>query len=149
MFKWTGEHGARGARATGRAIKVVLLASVFGLASAAGAHAETAASPADPSETIDSLVIVAKRNDAAKTQMRAANAIAVLSAEDLEHTAVHNVAEALGMMPSVNVMNTGSSFFGGIDGASRGEGMFVSIRGLNAEFNVNMINGVTVAQGMP
>lgn len=148
MIRLNGES-ARG-RASG-SMKAALLASVFGLISAGAAHAETAAvaATAEPSETIDSLVIVANRNDATKTQMRAATAISVLSAEDLEHTAVHNVAEALGMMPSVNVMNTGSSFFGGVDGASRGEGMFVSIRGLNAEFNVNMINGVTVAQGMP
>lgn len=149
MKKWNGEDGERLRGQAGGSIKAALLAGVFGLAWASGAQAETAPPSAEPSDTIDSLVIVAKRNDAAKTQMRAANAIAVLSAEDLDHTAVHNVAEALGMMPSVNVMNTGSSFFGGIDGASRGEGMFVSIRGLNAEFNVNMINGVTVAQGMP
>ncbi|MBI1683607.1 TonB-dependent receptor [Caulobacter hibisci] len=130
--------------------KAILLASA--MLAAAGAQVEAAPlaaeTPADPTE-IDSVVIVANRNDAAQAQLKAATAVSVLSAEDLEHTAVHNVAEALGMMPSVNVMNTGSSFFGGIDGASRGEGMFVSIRGLNAEFNVNMINGVTVAQGMP
>jgi TonB-dependent receptor len=149
MNEWNSEGAKRPRGQTSKSIKAALLAGVFGLAWASGARAETAAPSTEPSDTIDSLVIVAKRNDAAKTQMRAANAIAVLSAEDLEHTAVHNVAEALGMMPSVNVMNTGSSFFGGIDGASRGEGMFVSIRGLNAEFNVNMINGVTVAQGMP
>ncbi len=149
MNEWNGEGAKRMRAETGKSIRAALLAGVFGLAWASGAHAETAAPATETSDTVDSLLIVAKRNDAAKTQMRAANAIAVLSAEDLEHTAVHNVAEALGMMPSVNVMNTGSSFFGGIDGASRGEGMFVSIRGLNAEFNVNMINGVTVAQGMP
>jgi TonB-dependent receptor len=123
-------------------------AFMAGQAWAAEPMAEPAADAGDAT-TVDSLVIVAKRNDAAKAQMNALTPVAILSAEDLEHTAVHNVAEALGMMPSVNVMNTGSSFFGGIDGASRGEGMFVSIRGLNAEFNVNMINGVTVAQGMP
>ncbi|CAN7576158.1 TonB-dependent receptor [Caulobacter sp. LjRoot300] len=123
-------------------------ALMAGQAWAAEPTAEPAADAGDAT-MVDSLVIVAKRNDAAKAQMNALTPVAILSAEDLEHTAVHNVAEALGMMPSVNVMNTGSSFFGGIDGASRGEGMFVSIRGLNAEFNVNMINGVTVAQGMP
>ncbi len=129
--------------------RVLLASAVLGAAVAAGAQAQAAeTAAADPTE-IDSVVIVANRNDAAQAQLKSATAVSMLSAEDLEHTAVHNVAEALGMMPSVNVMNTGSSFFGGIDGASRGEGMFVSIRGLNAEFNVNMINGVTVAQGMP
>jgi TonB-dependent receptor len=95
------------------------------------------------------LVVVGTRTQATDLQLSSDKPISVLSDEDLQRTAVHNVAEALGLMPSVNVMNTGSSFFGGIDGASRGEGMFVSIRGLNAEFNVNLINGVNVAQGMP
>lgn len=140
---------ARG-RQAGTKKRALMLGAMATAAFAAGqAWAAEPAAGANDSVTVDSLVIVAKRNDAAKAQMNALTPVAVLSAEDLEHTAVHNVAEALGMMPSVNVMNTGSSFFGGIDGASRGEGMFVSIRGLNAEFNVNMINGVTVAQGMP
>lgn len=95
------------------------------------------------------IVVVGTRAQATDVQLASDKPIAVLSNEDLQHTAVHNVAEALGLMPSVNVMNTGSSFFGGIDGASRGEGMFVSIRGLNAEYNVNLVNGVNVAQGMP
>ena len=73
-----------------------------------------------------------------------------LSAEDLANTAVHNAAEALGLLPGVNVLNTNAgSFIGGIDSAARAEGMFVSVRGMDAEFNVNLINGVTVAQGMP
>ncbi len=133
---------------TGRLALMAGAAAVVTLGAASAQAAEPVNEPAD-AVTVDSIVIVGKRSDAAKAQMQAPTPISVLSAEDLEHTAVHNVAEALGMMPSVNVMNTGSSFFGGIDGASRGEGMFVSIRGLNADFNVNMINGVTVAQGMP
>ena len=27
--------------------------------------------------------------------------------------------------------------------------MFTSVRGMDAEFNVDLVNGVTVAQGMP
>ncbi|KAG9601256.1 hypothetical protein KCV01_g7648, partial [Aureobasidium melanogenum] len=72
-----------------------------------------------------------------------------LSAADLQHTAVHNVAEALGLMSGVNVTTTGTGYFGGIDGAARGEGMFASVRGLPSEYNVNLINGANVAQGMP
>jgi TonB-dependent receptor len=118
------------------------------------AHAQDAApadSPADANEAEQATVVVvyATRDKAINAQMKAINTISVLSKDDLDHTAVHNVAEALGTLPGVNVMNTGNSFFGGIDGASRGEGMFVSLRGMNSEYNVNMINGVTVAQGMP
>lgn len=114
------------------------------------AHAQDVA-PTDTDEADKSTVVVvyATRDKAINAQMKAINTISVLSKDDLDHTAVHNVAEALGTLPGVNVMNTGNSFFGGIDGASRGEGMFVSLRGMNSEYNVNMINGVTVAQGMP
>ncbi|MEH3046951.1 TonB-dependent receptor plug domain-containing protein [Sphingomonas adhaesiva] len=95
------------------------------------------------------IVVVGNRYDATNLQMRSSNTVSVLSADDLAHTAVHNVAEALGLLPGINVMNTGSAFAGGVDGASRGEGMFVSIRGLNSEYNINLINGVSVAQGNP
>ncbi len=95
------------------------------------------------------ILVVGNRYDATDLQMRSANTTNVLSADDLAHTAVHNVAEALGLLPGINVMNTGSAFAGGVDGASRGEGMFVSVRGLNAEYNLNLINGVNVAQGNP
>lgn len=145
--------------------RLALLASVAGAAFAwpAAAQQGPAAAVAAPEATQadggqsgaghaasnSEIVVVGTRAQATDLQLRSAAPISVLSNEDLQHTAVHNVAEALGLMPSVNVMNTGSSFFGGIDGASRGEGMFVSIRGLNAEYNVNLINGVNVAQGMP
>ncbi|WP_334183118.1 TonB-dependent receptor [Novosphingobium sp.] len=124
----------------------MLVLALPGTASAQDAQGATAA---DTGSNGGELVVVARRSQTADVQLNSSKPISVLSEEDLQHTAVHNVAEALGLMPGVNVMNTGSSFFGGIDGASRGEGMFVSIRGLNAEYNVNLINGVNVAQGMP
>ncbi len=98
---------------------------------------------------LDKVTVAATRYNATDMQMAATNTVNVLSADDLKTTAVHNVAEALGLMPGVNVINTGQSYFGGIDGAARGEGMFSSVRGLNAEYNVNLINGINVAQGMP
>ena len=98
--------------------------------------------------SLTKITVAANRYDASQIQMDATNTVNVLSADDLKYTAVHNVAEALGLLPGVNVFNTGQSYFGGIDGASRGEGMFTSVRGLNAEYNVNLINGVNVAQGM-
>jgi TonB-dependent receptor len=99
--------------------------------------------------TLTKITVAANRYDASNIQMNAENTVSVLSADDLQYTAVHNVAEALGLMSGVNVFNTGQSYFGGVDGAARGEGMFASVRGLNAEYNVNLINGINVAQGMP
>ncbi|WP_052172300.1 TonB-dependent receptor, partial [Xanthomonas maliensis] len=93
--------------------------------------------------------VVGNRYDASTLKSNAANTVDVLSANDLQRTAVHNVAEALGLISGINITNTGSGYFGGIDGAARGEGMFASVRGLPSEYNVNMIDGVTVAQGMP
>ncbi|MFC6839600.1 TonB-dependent receptor [Xanthomonas theicola] len=140
------------------------IALALSLALAAAAHAEdaaqeqaqrsasddTAPAPAKSNaQTLSAVTVAANRYNAADMQMAASNTANVLSADDLKYTAVHNIAEALGLLPGVNVVNTGQSYFGGIDGAARGEGMFASVRGLNAEYNVNLINGVNVAQGMP
>jgi TonB-dependent receptor len=100
--------------------------------------------------TLEEIVVASNRYEATDIQLKAPNTVSVLSAEDLANTAVHNAAEALGLLPGVNVLNTSAgSFIGGIDSAARAEGMFASVRGMNAEFNVNLLNGVTVAQGMP
>ncbi len=98
---------------------------------------------------LKAVTVVSNRDEAGRMQMDAVNTVDVLSANDLQHTAVHNVAEALGLMAGVNVTTTGTGYFGGIDGAARGEGMFASVRGLPPEYNVNLIDGVNVAQGMP
>lgn len=98
---------------------------------------------------VGGVVVVGNRFSARRAELKSAEPISVLAASDLQHTAVHNAAEVLGLMPSVNVMMTGNSFIGGIDGASRGEGQYVSIRALNAEYNVNLINGVEVATAQP
>ncbi len=133
-----------------RPLKLALLASAMALGAYHSAQAQTNDAPAAKSKDDVSVVVVyATRDKAIAAQMKATNTITALSKTDLDHTAVHNVAEALGTLPGVNVMNTGHSFFGGIDGASRGEGMFVSLRGMNSEYNLNLINGVPVAQGMP
>lgn len=97
----------------------------------------------------DDILVVGTRKQATNAKLSANNTVDVLSNEDLSHTAVRNVAEALGLMPSVNVVYTGSGFFGGVDGASRGDGQFVSVRGLNGEYNVNLINGADVAVANP
>jgi outer membrane receptor for ferrienterochelin and colicin len=129
---------------------VLALACMPMLAQASEAEDQQAVKAAKSAPlTLDKVTVAATRYSATDMQMAASNTTNVLSAEDLKYTAVHNIAEALGLMPGVNVVNTGQSYFGGIDGAARGEGMFASVRGLNAEYNVNLINGVNVAQGMP
>lgn len=142
-------------------LRTALLASVvsfiampaFAQVGTADAANPQAAAPANADAASDKagndIVVVGTRREAATIQFHSATPISVLSEEDLRHTAAHNVAEALGLLPGVNVVNTGSSFIGGVDGASRGEGMYVAIRGLNSEYNVNLINGVNVAQGQP
>ncbi|CAL4870064.1 Vitamin B12 transporter BtuB (plasmid) [Asticcacaulis sp. MM231] len=114
------------------------------------AWAQEAAPDAKAAETGSTEVVIVSNRFTAKTmQLKSDNSISVLSAADLQRTAVHNAAEILGLMPGVNVMMTGNSFIGGIDGASRGEGQYVSIRSMNSEYNVNLINGVAVAQAQP
>lgn len=132
--------------------KTKLLASsmaLFSLLGAGQAFADDAPASTTDSAEVAAVTVVATRNDAMRTQMASDNAVSVMSADDLEHTAVHNVAEALALLPGISVQNTGNSFFGGVDGASRGEGMFVGVRGMNSEFTLALINGVNVAQGMP
>lgn len=132
--------------------KTRLLASsmaLFSLLGAGQALADEQAPIPTAAAEVAAVTVVATRNDAMRSQMKADNAVSVMSAEDLEHTAVHNVAEALALLPGISVQNTGNSFFGGVDGASRGEGMFVGVRGMNSEFTLALINGVNVAQGMP
>lgn len=108
-------------------------------------------SPVETASRVDEVVVVSTRRDASSSAFHAPQPVSMLSAADLQHTATHNAAEILGLLPSVNVMQNGSSFLSGsnayaIDGASRGEGQFVSIRGMNSEYNVTLLNGVEVAQ---
>ncbi|MBB6250751.1 TonB-dependent receptor [Nitrospirillum iridis] len=109
--------------------------------------AETTTSTGDGQ--LEEILVFANRDQADNGKMRSSNTVDIMSAADLEHTAVHNVAEALGLLPGITVSHTGQSVAGGIDGASRGEGMLVAVRGMNSEFAVDMMNGVEVAQGLP
>ncbi|WP_244909685.1 TonB-dependent receptor [Nitrospirillum viridazoti] len=146
-------------------LKDVLLCGAMAgaLLAAPTIHAAEASAPATPAPnaadagaldastdgTLDEILVFANRDQADTAKIRASNTVDIMSAAELEHTAVHNVAEALGLLPGVTVSNTGQSVAGGIDGASRGEGMLVAIRGMNSEFAVDLMNGVEVAQGLP
>ena len=136
------------------AIAAVVVAGPGVAAAGTAPAAEAAVSGAAPDSssgpvTLEEVVVATNRYEATDIQLNSTNTVNVLSAADLDNTAVHNVAEALGLMPGVNVMNTGQGFVGGVDGGARAEGMFVAVRGMNSEFNVNLINGVEVAQGAP
>ncbi|MFT4076168.1 MAG: TonB-dependent receptor [Asticcacaulis sp.] len=78
----------------------------------------------------------------------AGNAYSLSRAETRQRVS-QNISETLGTIPGMTVLNTGRSFIGGIDSASRGEGMFTAFRGLDTEFNLTMMNGVALAQGLP
>ncbi|BBF82589.1 TonB-dependent receptor [Asticcacaulis excentricus] len=111
----------------------------------------------DTAEPVREVVVVAQRTilnprqdtDRFDGSLSAPQATAILSRSDLERTVARNVTEALGVLPGVTVLNTGRSFSGGVDSASRAEGLFSAFRGLNTEFNLNMIDGVSLAQGLP
>lgn len=60
-----------------------------------------------------------------------------------------NAIDSLSLLGGLNILRTGSAFIGGVDGASRGESMYVAGRGLNAEYSLNLSDGVPMAQGMP
>jgi TonB-dependent receptor len=130
-------------------LKRWLLVSAISLPTVAAGTAFGGDTTDSKTDTAEIVTVVGTRVGADQAQFNAPSTISVMSAADLEHTAVHNVAEALQLLPGINVTNTGNSFFGGIDGASRGEGMFAQVRGMNSEFTLNLINGVDVAQGMP
>jgi TonB-dependent receptor len=98
------------------------------------------------------LIITGRRNrSAAIQQLRAPNTIAVLTAEDVARTPDQNVAEALSRLPGVTVLDAGYANTNGVqvDEAARGQGNYVELRGMDAQYNVNLVNGVEVAQGQP
>lgn len=85
-------------------------------------------------------------NDASQTT--------TISAADMQANPNTNVVEVLARTPGISVSATeglspSEGNHGGIDGAARGTSNFVSIRGLSGSYNVNLLNGVNAAQGMP
>lgn len=104
---------------------------------------------------VSAVVVNGKRNASAAQQVEAIGATNVLSADQIQRNPDQNVVDALARLPGVSVSptdNMGSPSQGnhhGVDAAGRGEGSFVSLRGLNGAYNVNLLNGVNAAQGMP
>ena len=132
-------------------LKKTLLATAMAVGPLAAHNVALAAdldAAATPSEE---LVITGTRDRDTSAEMAAPNTITVLSAEDLARNPDNSVAEALSRIPGVNVMSLGTQTTNSvaIDSAARGVGTYVSVRGMNGEYNVNLINGVDVAQGEP
>lgn len=102
--------------------------------------------------TVSGLVVTGRRNQTAESiQLTSTNTTTVLTAQDLGRAPDQNVADSLSRVPGISVIEGGYPFTNGVsvDQAGRGEGNFVNIRGMDSEFNLNMINGVDVAQGLP
>lgn len=105
-----------------------------------------------PSPQITEVVVTGRRqrlSAIASAEASSDAAVQRLSRTEMSERVSQNVTEALGALSGMTVLPTGRSFIGGIDSASRGEGLFSAFRGLDTGFNLNMINGVTVAQGLP
>ncbi|MDR3438572.1 TonB-dependent receptor [Telmatospirillum sp.] len=108
--------------------------------------------PAAARRDMQEVTITADRihDPAALRQIDERVTTAVLSADMMARAPDSNVAESLARLPGISVaLTTLDHYLGGVDTAARGQGEFVSIRGLDSEFNVNLVNGVNVAQSMP
>ncbi len=103
-------------------------------------------------------VTAQRRNETEQIELLSNTDMSVLSADDIASHPDRNVAETLARLPGINVMYStlsqvasqgNGTNYGGLDTAARAEGQFISVRGMNGEYNVNLINGIDVAQGMP
>jgi TonB-dependent receptor len=135
----------------------IVLASLAAQSAQAQAQTQTqpaAAQASAPSDEVQEVVVSKYRERAADVkELEAVNTVTVLTASDLVETPDGDVAASLGRVAGVTAINGG---FGGqgnnnigsaADLPGRGQAEYDSLRGLNAEYNLNTINGVNVAQG--
>ncbi|MET4898757.1 TonB-dependent receptor [Sphingomonadaceae bacterium jetA1] len=115
----------------------------------AGAGAAT-----DPSRAGQTIVVTGRRNDAEKLSIAADHKIDILDADALARAPDSNAAEALARLPGIALLPVtvggalgGSAFM--IDDAARGEGGYISVRGLGSDYTLNLMNGADIAQGKP
>lgn len=129
-------------------LKTTLMATAMAVTTFGAQAAEMNAAASGPSEEV---VVTGTRDRDTSAEIAAQNTTTVLSAEDLARNPDTSVAEALSRIPGINVMSLGtqSNNSVSIDSAGRGVGTYVSVRGMNGEYNVNLINGVDVAEGEP
>lgn len=105
-------------------------------ANAANATQAAAARPASPAKpVVETIVVTGQRANlrkALKAQEEADHVVSVLSSDDIGQLPDTNAAEALQRLPGVSVER------------DQGEGRYVSVRGLGADFNTVTINGALV-----
>ncbi len=125
--------------------------SVFVLATALSSAAS--AQTSDPAPENAEIIVIGRyqTKDAKSQQLQAETTTTVLTAKDLTRAPDENVAASLSRVPGVTAISGGFGNSNGvaIDLAGRGEANFITLRGLPAAYNVNLINGVDVAQGRP
>lgn len=135
-------------RATAR---LLLLSSVFAMPALAHAQDSTASDSDAPGH--ETIVVKGSRQKGSleQEQLASPNAVAELSAAKIEQAPDVNLAESLARLPGVSVFNGGQGNTNSVatDIAGRGQGNYVALRGMDAEYNINLINGVEGAQGMP
>ena len=110
---------------------LALPAITASLLAAAGVHAAPAPAPAVES----SVVVTGQRASLARAiaaQEQADNIVSVVSSDDIGHLPDKNAAEALARLPGVSVQR------------DQGEGRYVVVRGLDADYNNVTINGALV-----
>jgi TonB-dependent receptor len=129
-------------------LKAMLMASAMaGTMVGASGVARADMDAADPEEVI----VTGKPDKHTADEVAADNTITVLTAQELARNPDNSVAEALSRIPGINVMNLGTQASNAVagDSAARGVGTFVSVRGMNSDYNINLVNGVDVAEGEP
>ncbi|OIJ44382.1 TonB-dependent receptor family protein [Massilia timonae] len=110
---------------------LALPAVTASLLAAAGVHAAPAPAPAVES----SVVVTGQRASLARAiaaQEQADNIVSVVSSDDIGHLPDKNAAEALARVPGLSVQR------------DQGEGRYVVVRGLDADYNSVTINGALV-----
>jgi TonB-dependent receptor len=142
------------------ATAMMLPAALVGLA-AQSAQAQTQSKPAaaaapapDASTEVQEVVVSKFRERAADVkELESANTVTVITAADLFKTPDEDVAASLSRVAGISAINTGFGGQGnnniaiGADLPGRGQAEYDTIRGMNAEYDINTINGVNVAQG--
>jgi TonB-dependent receptor len=130
-------------------LKAVLMASAMSvtMVGAGGAARADMAAAGDPEEVI----VTGKSDKHTADEIAADNTITVLTAQDLARNPDSSVADALSRIPGVNALNLGTQQNNAVagDSAARGVASYISVRGMNSEYNINLVNGVDVAEGEP
>lgn len=132
-------------------VNVASVAAKHGASDASGA--ETGQDTASGTETV---VVRGSRMDdtAANLQLNSDKVINVMTEDDIARNPDSNVAETLSRLPGVALLPTtvggslgGSAFMA--DDAARGEGGYVSVRGLSPDYTRDLMDGADIAQGKP